>query len=69
MTKQFHMTNDIFKSVTHFDEHTAPEWLRFGGRKGSTCDMRWFWHDHVMTMEVGETIHTDFNTIERREDD
>lgn len=48
-----------------FNEETAPDWLKFGGREGSTMDNRWFWNKHVMTLEVGETVNTDFQAITR----
>lgn len=48
-----------------FTEDAAPEWLRFGGRKGSTMDMRWFWNDHVLTLAKGQSVETDFQTITR----
>ena len=48
-----------------FTERDAPKWLKFGGIKGSTMDNRWFWNDHVLTLEVGESVDTDFQTITR----
>ena len=48
-----------------FNEETAPKWLKSGGPKGSTMDHRWFWEEHVMTLEVGETVNTDFQAITR----
>jgi hypothetical protein len=59
------MTNSITKTVREFDEDSAPSYLKFGGRIDSTMNMRWFWNNHVMTLQVGETIETDFNIIER----
>ena len=53
---------EIYDTVT---EETAPSWVRFGGRAGSTADMRWFWNDHVMLLEVGESVDTDFRKITR----
>ena len=26
---------------------------------------RWFWTDHVLTLDVGQTVDTDFRTIRR----
>lgn len=28
-------------------------------------DNRWFWEHHVLTLEVGQSVGTDFRTIER----
>jgi len=52
-----------------FTEDTAPKWLKEGGVKGSTMDNRWFWNDHVMTLQVGQSVKTDFSDIERINDD
>lgn len=50
----------------YFDEHTAPDWLTSANTvKGSTMDSRWFWNEHVLTLEVGQIIETDFRIIER----
>ena len=50
----------------YFDEDTAPDWLTSANSvKGSTMDSRWFWEKHVLTLEVGQTIKTDFRIIER----
>lgn len=52
--------------IEHFDEDNAPTWLTSEGTvKGSTMDNRWFWKDHVLKLEVGESIHTGFRTITR----
>jgi hypothetical protein len=49
-----------------FDEITAPDWLTSKNTvKGSTMDTRWFWKEHVLTLEVGHQIKTDFHTITR----
>jgi len=48
-----------------FTEDTAPWWLKEGGVAGSTMDNRWFWNNHVMTLEVGSSVDTDFQTITR----
>ena len=52
--------------VVYFDEQTAPDWLT-GAKtvKGSTMDNRWFWTDHVLTLDVGQSVDTDFRTIRR----
>lgn len=50
----------------YFDEDTAPDWLTSAKTiKGSTADNGWFWHEHVLKLEVGQTIKTDFRIIER----
>lgn len=67
--KTFEMQHRFFSSsqpVT-FTEDTAPEWLKEGGIAGSTMDNRWFWNDHVLTLDVGKSIDTDFQTITRVE--
>jgi hypothetical protein len=64
--KKFKMTHMI-GHIDFFTEETAPKWLKEGGRAGSTMDNRWFWNNHVMILEVGQTIDTDFSTIERME--
>ncbi len=62
---KFRSTN-IFGRVQVFTEETAPDWLT--GVKtipGSTMDNRWFWKDHVLSLEIGEYVETDFSIIER----
>lgn len=66
--KEFIMTPLHFKDrgdSETFTEETAPNWLRYGGIKGSTMDMRWFWDDYVITLQVGQTVDTDFQRIKR----
>lgn len=58
---------DIHGEGSFFTEDTAPSYLRFGGRKGSTMDNRWFWDEHVMKLEVGQSVCTDFSRITRVE--
>ena len=67
MSKEFKMQGLCFKgeSTTTFTEDTAPHWLCKGGRKGSTMCNRWYWEDHVLTLEVGASIKTDFQKITR----
>lgn len=65
----FFMTHLIFTEhpPVIFTETTAPEWLSSANTvKGSTMDMRWFFEDHVLTLEVGESIKTDFREITRQ---
>jgi hypothetical protein len=68
---QFKMTHNHFENnePEYFDEDTAPDWLTSTDSvKGSTMDSRWFWNEHVLTLEVGQTIETDFRTIKRLND-
>lgn len=61
------MTHQIFEKCppVFFDETNAPDWLTSTNTiLGSTMDMRWFW-EKVLVLDVGQTIDTDFNTIER----
>ena len=52
--------------VNFFSEATAPDWLTSKNTvKGSTMDNRWFWESHVLTLGIGESVETDFSTIER----
>lgn len=64
---KFEMTHLFFKGEPEcFDETTAPDWLTSAKTvKGSTMDDRWFWNDHVLTLKVGQSIDTDFQTIRR----
>ena len=64
---KFQLKDDAFKDVKEFTEETAPKWLREGGYPGSTMDNRWFWNNHVLTLEIGQSVRTDFNTITRIE--
>jgi len=66
---KFEMFHTHFKVDTKiFTEETAPDWLTSVNTvKGSTMDNRWFWNDHVLTLQVGESIETDFQTIKRIE--
>jgi hypothetical protein len=64
---KFSMRHKFFKDVVdEFDEETAPDWLTSKNTvKGSTMDNRWFWNEHVLTLKVGESVETDFQTITR----
>lgn len=65
---KFKLTREHSKKVEIFDEDTAPDWLTSKNTiKGSTMDNRWFWEGHVLTLEIGETVETDFSLIERIE--
>ena len=51
-----------------FTEETAPDWLTSRNQiKGSTMDDSWFWFGHVLTLEVGQSVETDFSKITRIE--
>lgn len=51
-----------------FSEHDAPDWLTsVNTNPGSTMDHRWFWNNHVMTLQVGQSVDTDFQTVTRVE--
>lgn len=64
--KRFEMKHKFFKNIEWFDEETAPDWLTSKNSvKGSTMDGRWFWTDHVLTLDVGKSIDTDFRKITR----
>lgn len=64
--KRFSMRHKVFGITREFDETNAPSWLTCEGAiRGSTSDMRWFWLDHVLKLEVGKSVATDFNTITR----
>ena len=62
--KTFKITH-VLGAVSVFNEETTPKWLKYGGVKGSTLDNRWFWDKHVMMLEVGQSVSTDFSVIER----
>jgi len=61
----FSMQHDIFGTTIEFTEETRPSWLNYTGPKGSTMDNSWFWDGHVMKLEVGQSVDTDFQKITR----
>ena len=65
--KQFKIQSNLFTDnrPIYFSEYDAPIWLCEGGVKGSTMDNRWFWNDHVLTLDANESVDTDFSTITR----
>lgn len=64
--KQFAAVHIITKKVTSFTENDAPDWLTSANTvKGSTMDMRWFWKEHILKLEVDQSISTDFHIIKR----
>ena len=64
----FESTSTLFNSGTKtFTEESAPSWLTSCNTvKGSTMDERWFWKGHVLTLNVGESVETDFTKITRK---
>lgn len=53
------MTHHIFgKSIEHFTEDSPPEWL-------ISREYKWFYDLHVMKLEIGKSVDTDFRKIER----
>lgn len=67
--KRFKLTQEWSTEPMLFTEDTAPTWLRNPSKlsRGSTMDNMWFWEGHVLTLEIGETVDTEFSTIERIE--
>lgn len=65
---KFKATHRNFSLVLCFTEDTAPDWLTCKDTvKGSTMDDRWFWTDRVLTLQVGQSVNTDFWKLERTE--
>jgi hypothetical protein len=68
--KKFEMVMTAWKrkgDPEYFTEENPPTWLYNEKTKGSTMDNTWFWFGHVMTLEVGQSVQTDFRTIKRIE--
>jgi hypothetical protein len=67
--KKFELSSTVFPKLKPqlFYEDSAPKWLCEGGIKGSTMDNRWFWNDYILTLDIGESILTDFSQITRIE--
>jgi len=64
--KTFKAVHDTLFTVLRFDQNTAPDWLTSSNTvPGSTMDYRWFWNERVLTLKVGESVNTDFQTITR----
>jgi len=52
--------------VIMFSEEDAPDWLTCKNQiPNSTMDTSWFFRDHVLKLEVGQFVETDFHIIER----
>ena len=66
--KRFRRNSLLSDFEEEFTEETAPDWLTSRNQvKGSTMDDSWFWHGHVLTLEVGQSVETDFSKITRIE--
>lgn len=64
----FTMTHNVFGNTVTFIETDAPDWLTSTNQvRGSTMDDSWFYNDHVLKLEVGQSVETDFHTITRVE--
>ncbi len=62
--KSFETTHLIFNTKFRFDEDKPPKWLYNPTAKG-TMDQNWFYKDHVLNLDLGQTIETDFHEIRR----
>jgi len=70
MVKLFKMAHRFFLKTEErtFTDQDAPDWLTSKNSiRGSTMDNRWFWNEHVMTLNVGQSVETDFHVITRVE--
>lgn len=61
--KMFKMTSRFFSHLPGaepkvFDETDPPWWL-------VSKEFKWWWDKHALALDVGETIETDFQCIER----
>lgn len=64
--KTFIAKHNVFETEFEFTESSAPDWLTAKSAiKGSTMDSSWFWREHVLTLDVGKSVETDFHTIRR----
>ena len=62
----FRMKHKSFETEVEFSEHDAPDWLTgVNTVVGSTMDTRWFWKEHVLTLNVGDFVETEFQRILR----
>lgn len=69
VVKRFEMVHKFFGGEPErFSEVDAPDWLTsVNTRPGSTMDHRWFWDRHVLTLQVGQSVETDFQIVTRVE--
>ncbi len=63
--KEFKGIHKVFSYSFSFNEDTAPDWLKYGGKEGSTMCNRWYWKECVLTLEVGDSVDSEFHTIVR----
>ena len=61
--KQFKMTSLFFSHIPdakpeYFDEHLPPWWLNHK-------ENRWWFDKHVLTLDVGHSVKSDFQEIKR----
>lgn len=62
----FEMMDLYSKRVSTFSKEEAPDWLTSANQvPGSTMDSSWFWEEHVLTLEPGQSVNTDFKKITR----
>lgn len=53
-------------NIEKFNEFTAPNWLTGRGiRLGAITNIGNFWHGHVLTLTVGESVETSTRIITR----
>jgi len=57
---KFEMYHIYFRTTESFTDETAPAWL-------TGMVNHWFWNAHVLKLEVGQSIDTDFQVITRIE--
>lgn len=63
---KFEATHVVYGTSRVFGVDDAPDWLTsYNTVPGSTMDNRWFWTDHVLTLQVGQSVETDFHVIKR----
>jgi hypothetical protein len=56
----------VFNQVSIFHEKNAPDWLTCKDQvPNSAMDNSWFFRDHILKLEVGQSAETDFHIIER----
>lgn len=56
--KTFSFKHLIFGRVENYSESNFPSWL-------TGKEHKWFFEVHILTLEIGETIETDFHLITR----
>jgi hypothetical protein len=56
----FETRHKIFLHTTEFTEDKPPAWI-------TQSDLKWWFDKYVLTLEVGESIETDFQRITRKE--